>query len=268
MKRSAATTASPTFPAPTLAPPAAPALPLEPSPDPAPFPYRDWLAAKDELETALRRGPCYGLVTGASGTGKTSLCHVLTASLDDRPLLYLSASRVSLLSVVRFFAHALHVMPRRSSIETIRALVDAIKDRVTRPVLWIDEADHMPAATLTELRSLVEADPAPTPLLSLVLSGLPELRAQLEAPELFPLKRRLVVRAVLEGLRRDELAPFLAHRFGDAARRVPASLHDELFERTRGAPALVDRIIAHALSRTPKPLDDADLREALDAAGL
>jgi type II secretory pathway predicted ATPase ExeA len=76
--------------------------------------------------------------------------------------------------------------------------------------------------------------------------------AQLEAPELFPLKRRLVVRVALDGLRRDELDAFLAHRFGDAARRVPPSLKDELFERTRGAPALVDRVVAYALARPTK----------------
>jgi type II secretory pathway predicted ATPase ExeA len=277
MKRAATTTTTTTFPAPSLSTtPMAPLLPLDPAPNqvpsqvpnPAAFPYRDWLAAKNELETALRRGPCYGMVTGASGTGKTSLCHVLTASLDDRQLLYLSASRVSLLGVVRFFAQVLRVVPRRSSIETIKVLVDVIKDRATRPVLWIDEADRLPTATLTELRSLVEADPAPTPLLSLILSGPPELRAQLEAPELFPLKRRLVVRAVLDGLRRDELDPFLGHRFGDAARRVPASQKDELFERTRGAPALVHRVVAYALGRTTKTLGDSELREALDAAGL
>ena len=266
MKRSATATALPAFP--TSTPSTGPVLPLEPLPNPAPFPYRDWLAAKHEFETALRRGPCYGLLTGASGTGKTSLCHALTASLDDRQLLYLSASRVSLLGVVRFFAQVLRVVPRRSSIETIKVLVDVIKDRATRPVLWVDEADRLPTATLTELRSLVEVDPAPTPLLSLILSGPPELRAQLEAPELFPLKRRLAVRAVLDGLRRDELAPFLGHRFGDAARRVPASLHDELFERSRGAPALVDRVVAFALGRTTKTLGDGELREALDAAGL
>jgi type II secretory pathway predicted ATPase ExeA len=249
---------------------AAPVLQLESSPNPAPFPYRDWLAAKDELEAALRRGPCYGLVTGASGTGKTSLCHALTASLDDTrgQMLYLSASRVSLLGVVRYFAQVLRVTPRRSSVETIKVLVDVIKERTVRPVLWIDEADRMPMATLTELRSFVEADPAPTPLLSLILSGPPELRTQLEAPELFPLKRRLLVRAILDGLRRDELDPFLVHRFGDAARRVPAALKDELFERTRGAPALVERVVAYALARTTKPLGDGELREALDVASL
>lgn len=249
---------------------APPALPLDPSPNPAPFPYRDWTAAKDELESQLRRGTFYGLVTGASGTGKTSLCHAVAASLDAArvQLLYLSASRVSLLSVVRYFAQVLRVVPRRSSVETTKALVDVIKERSVRPVLWIDEADHLPMATLTELRSLVEFEPAPQPLLSLVLSGPPELRSTLEAPALFPLKRRLLVRATLDGLRRDELDAFLVHRFGDAARRVPQSLRDELFERTRGAPALVDRIVAQALARSTKTLGDGELREAFDAAAL
>jgi len=247
-----------------------PALNLELSPNPAPFPYRDWTTAKDELEAALRRGTCYGLVTGASGTGKTSLCHALTAA-EGEPrgqLLYLSASRVSLLSVVRYIAQVLRVPPRRSSVETIKALVDVIKDRTIRPVLWVDEADHLPVATLTELRSLIEFDPAPQPLLSLILSGPPELKTQLEAPALFPLKRRLVVRVALDGLRRDELDAFLAHRFGEAARRVSPSLKDELFERTRGAPALVDRVVAYALARTAKTLGDAELQEALDVTGL
>lgn len=247
-----------------------PTLALDPTPHPAPFPYRDWTQAKDELDAQLRRGTFYALVTGPSGTGKTSLCQVLTPADGDArgPILYLSASRVSLLGVVRYFAQVLRVAPRRSSIETIKVLVDVIKDRSVRPALWIDEADRIPVATLTELRSLVEADPAPQPLLSLILSGSPELRATLEAPELFPLKRRLTVRVVLDGLRRDELAPFLVHRFGDAARRVPASLHDELFERSRGAPALVDRVVGHALARSAKTLGDSELREAFDAIGL
>ena len=114
---------------------------------------------------------------------------------------------------MRYFAQVLRIVPRRSSVETIKALGDVIKDRSTRPVLWIDEADRMSMATLTELRSLVEFDPAPAPLLSLILSGPPELRTALEAPELFALKRRLIVRATLEGLRRDELDPFLVHRY-------------------------------------------------------
>jgi type II secretory pathway predicted ATPase ExeA len=242
----------------------------ETEPSLAPFPYRDWIHAKDGLVAAIRRGTFYGLVTGASGTGKTSLCHALQSSLGDPKvqILYLCAARVSLLSVVRYFAQVLRVAPRCSSVETTKALVDTIKERSAKPVFWIDEADRMPPSTLTELRSLVEFDPEPTPLLSLILSGPPELSSTLNAPELFPLKRRIMLRAVLEGLRRDELEPFLLHRFGDAAKRVPLALKDELFERTRGAPALVDRVLSHSLASSAKTLSDDDLREALDAAGL
>lgn len=234
----------------------------------APFPYHDWNQAKDALESAARRGTFYALVTGASGTGKTSLCHALAIDRQKSPVLYLSASRVSLLSVVRYFAQVLRVPPRRSSVETTKALVDVLRERSARPLVWIDEADRLPRDTLTELRSLVEFDPEPAPLTSLVLSGPPELRAILDAPEMFPLKRRVSLRVILEGLRRDELDPFLVHRFGDGARRVPVALKDELFERTRGAPALVDRVVGHALGRTQRVLGDADLREALDGAGL
>lgn len=239
-------------------------------PSAAPFPYRDWTAAKDALDAEVARGTFYALVTGASGTGKTSLCHAVSGAVDQKKtqVLYLSASRASLLSVVRYFAQVLRVAPRRSSVETTKALVDVLRERSARPVVWIDEADRMPLSTLAELRSFVEFDPEPAPLLSLVLSGPPELRSTLDAPQMFPLKRRVSLRLVLEGLRRDELEPFLIHRFGDGARRVPASLKDELFERTRGAPALVDRIVGHALGRTAKVLGDPDLREALDAAGL
>jgi type II secretory pathway predicted ATPase ExeA len=234
----------------------------------APFPYRDWTQAKNVLETAITRGAFYALVTGASGTGKTSLCHALSIDRQKSPVLYLSASRISLLSITRYFAQVLRVTPRRSSVETTKAMVDVLRERSARPLIWIDEADRLPSGTLTELRSLIEFDPEPTPLFSLVLSGPPELRSTLDAPDMFPLKRRIWVRVVLEGLHRDELDPFLAHRFGEGAKRVPLALKDDLFERTRGAPALIDRVVGLALGRTAKTLADADLREALDAQGL
>jgi type II secretory pathway predicted ATPase ExeA len=114
----------------------------EAQPIAAPFPYHDWNQAKEGLEAAARRGTFYALVTGASGTGKTSLCHALAVDRQKSPVLYLSASRVSLLSVVRYFAQVLRVPPRRSSVETTKALVDVLRERSARPIVWIDEADR------------------------------------------------------------------------------------------------------------------------------
>ena len=42
-------------------------------PNIAPFPYRDYVTAKEDLELAMRSGVFYAVVIGPSGTGKTSL---------------------------------------------------------------------------------------------------------------------------------------------------------------------------------------------------
>lgn len=244
--------------------------PLSETPNLGPYPYRDWVQAKATLEAALARGIFYALVTGPSGTGKTSLCRALSSTLDRQKhqILYLCSSRVSFLSVVRYFAQLLRVAPRRSAVETTKVLCDVLKDRGARQLIWIDEADRFPSDTLIELRSLTEFDHEHGPLVNLVLSGPPELRIRLDAPELFALKRRISIKLALEGLRREELDPFLVHRFGAEAKRVPQSLKDDLFERTRGTPALIDHVIAAALARTTGHLGDPELREALDVAGL
>jgi len=263
MKRSAAAAAASPPPAPTAD---------EAAPNLAPFPYRDYLAARTELASALERGPFYALILGASGTGKTSLVRELSAILDRHrhQLLYLSAPRVSLLSVVRYFAQALRVTPRRSSLETIKVIADVLQAQPTQLVAWIDEAAGLPPDTLSELRSMAEFNHEVPQVFSIVLAGTPELRQSLDAPALFPLKRRITVRVSLDGLRRDELDPFLLHRFGAAEhKRIPVGLRDELFERANGIPALVDRVVRHALGRAGKsPIDDERLREAFDACSL
>jgi type II secretory pathway predicted ATPase ExeA len=106
-------------------------------------------------------------------------------------------------------------------------------------------------------------------LFSVVLSGLPPLLSLLDAPALFPLKRRIALRWTLAGLRREELDPFLGHRFGSVdAQRVPLAVRDELFERTQATPALLDRVVRQALRTTDGQLDPEQIRVALDLAGL
>jgi type II secretory pathway predicted ATPase ExeA len=243
----------------------------EATPNPAPFAYRDYVTGKSDLKGALGRGPFYGLVIGASGTGKTSLARDLSAELDrhQHQLLYLSAPRVSLLSVVRYFAQSLRVTPRRSSLETIKVIADVLASQPTHLVAWIDEAAGLPADTLSELRSMAEFNCDVPQVFSVVLAGPPELRLLLDAPALFPLKRRITVRATLDGLRRDELDAFLTHRFGADARRMVVGLRDELFERAHGVPALVDRVVRYALERAGRgTVEDEALREAFDACAL
>jgi type II secretory pathway predicted ATPase ExeA len=248
------------------------ALSADEAPNSATFPYQDYVKAMTDIEAAIKRGPFWGVVVGASGTGKTSLVRDLSASIDrhQHQILYLSSPRVSLLSVARYFAQVLHVQPRRSSLETIKVIAEFLERQPAHLLAWIDEATGVPLDTLSELRSLAEFNHEVPQIFSIVLSGTPELRTTLDSPALFPLKRRITVRSTLDGLRRDELDAFLAHRFGAAdQRRVPLALRDELFERTRAIPALCDRVVQHALERSAKGIiTEEHLREAFDASGL
>ena len=112
---------------------------------------------------------------------------------------------------------------------------------------------------------LAESSPSAELLMSIVLSGLSELQERLNAPALFPLKRRLSLRWTLAGLHRDELDPFLVHRFGSRdAQRLPQHLRDELFERTQAVPALIDQVVRHALAQSDQSVDPEVLRAILD----
>jgi general secretion pathway protein A len=221
----------------------------------------------------LFAGPCsYVAILGASGMGKTSLARELLAKLDGtrNTLLYLSSSRISAMGVVRCVAHKLHIWPKRNYLETVQLVSAALSRAPGQVMLWIDEADQADADTLQEVRMIAESELKATPLLSVVLSGLPALAANLDSSALFPLKRRIAQHLLLAGLKRDELDPFLCHRFGpDAEQRIPKAFRDELFERAQAAPAVIDKIITKALAqKSAGPIDKEVCHAILDANGL
>jgi type II secretory pathway predicted ATPase ExeA len=179
-----------------------------PTPQSRPFPYADYVTARRALDAAVAGEPFYGLLTGASGTGKTCLLRELSEQLDRHRhlVVYVSSKHASLVGVARLLAVRVHVTPRRSF---------------------------------------------------------------LESPSLFPLKRRIGLRLVLAGLRRDELDAFVVHRFGAAeAARLGDDLRDELFERTQAAPALIDRTVHRALAAGDGPVYMEQIRAVLDSFSL
>ena len=240
-------------------------------PNNGPFPYADYIQAKQAIQKALHGQRFYGLVTGPSGTGKTCLVRDISADIDrgHHHIIYVSSSRASLISIVRLLALTFHVNPHRSHLETIHTLGEAIQSHATHLLLWLDEADQLDLDVLQQLRMLPEASPSAEPLMSIVLSGLSDLVNNLNAPSMFPLKRRISLRCTLAGLRRDELDPFIEHRFGTRdAQRIPPDVRNELFERTQASPALIDQVVRHALAQSNDRINTETLHAIFDIQGL
>ncbi len=249
---------------------AAPAPGPDDAPHEGPFPYRDYVVAHKALLRALESGHFYASVDGPSGTGKSSLARQLSAELSASrvQIVYVSSTSASAFGLVNLLARALRVRQKRTALETAQRCVVALKGALPlRYGLWFDEAHEADQDTLDEIRALAEADLGTSQILSVVLSGLPDLRILLDSPGLFPLKRRLAFRCRLSGLGRDELDAFLAYRFGAATPgRFASGLRDELFERTEALPALVQKIVAFVLARAGDgPISESALREGFDA---
>lgn len=246
------------------------AAPTPRQPKSGPFLYADYVRAQADLQAALEAGPFYGVLTGASGMGKSSLLHRLASVADAHrfQFVYLSSSRANVTNLVRFLAASLRITPCRSHLETVQAFASALRSQPSHLVVHVDESDRVDPEALQELRVLAECDASGRQLFSVVLSGLPDLVSLLDSPALFPLKRRVSVRAQLTGLTRDELEPFLEHRFGEEADRIPASVHDELFERTQGAPGVLESVLRLPLARTKGRLTADQVRAGLDPLGL
>jgi len=240
-------------------------------PNGAPFPYGDYVQAQRDLQDIFA-GPCtYSTICAASGMGKTSLARGLNQHNEGtrNTILYLSSSRVCAMGVVRCVAQRLHIWPKRNYLETVRLVADALSKNSGHVMLWIDEADQVDVATLQEIRMVAESELTDTPLMSVVLSGLPSLANLLDTSALFPLKRRIEIQCILAGLRRNELDSFLVHRFGTAGEeRIPAAIRDELFERTQAAPAVIDKVVRRALGRDKGLIDVEVFRAVLDTYGL
>lgn len=230
-------------------------------------PYDKELAADDlfpsasllELNARLKhlidmRG--IGLVTGDSGSGKTTTCRHMVANLHSGlyRVLYVSMTTGNVMDLYKSIAWELGL-----SIERNRAaLFKQIRTEVSRlcaenrvkPVLIIDEAHHLRVDLLEDMRLLTNYAMDSENRLTVVLVGHPELRRRMGMAALDALAQRIVVRANVRGIARDEMGAYLAHRLKLAGSELPLfepPTVEAIFQASSGLPRKANNLAHHSL---------------------
>jgi type II secretory pathway predicted ATPase ExeA len=254
--------------------------PFRPTPDSGCYyPASGHERGLERLQRALGDGEGLALLTGAPGTGKTVLCHCLLERLGPGVTsAFLThgrfGNRAGLLRAILFDLSLPY--EGRTEQDARLALADFLLSNYAggrSTVLVVDEAHHLDADLLEELRLLGNLEAPQGKALQVVLAAQPSLLATLARPELSALGQRLAVRAVVEPMGAEEAADYLAHQLRGAGGK-PEDIFDaeamELLARgTHGVPRLLNQAAHEALTLAcAAEVRPADAEAALEALAL
>ncbi|MGS0691128.1 AAA family ATPase [Shewanella sp. 30m-9] len=215
------------------------------------------------------------LLTGEVGTGKTTVSRCLLQQLPDNTdtafILNPSLTESELLATL---CDELGIVYGDNP--SLKQLTDLIskflldnhsKDRNT--VLIIDEAQHLRAEVLEQLRLLTNLETDTKKLLQVILIGQPELQQLLKRQELRQLAQRITARYHLLPLTLEEVALYVQHRLQVAGRHEPLfhkSAIKALHKYSGGIPRLINLLCERALmasyAQSKVPIDNKMVRLA------
>src|SRR6185295_8531234 len=181
----------------------------------------------EALIYAITHGEGIVKVTGEVGSGKTMLCSMLQSRLPAHvESVYLANPSVAPDEVLHAIAFELQLGVDRAAdrLEVMHAVQDYLVQRHAegkRVVVFIEESQSMPLATLEEIRLLSNLETRTDKLLQIVLFGQPELDENLRQPNIRQLRERITHSFGLEPLTPGEIREYLMFRLRAAGYRGP-----------------------------------------------
>ena len=234
--------------------------PFEITPDPSfLFPTRRHNEALAALYYGVRRHKGFVVLTGEVGTGKTLLLRCLLQLLkesDDVKYAYVFNGRLSPLEFLQYIAGDLGLKASgKNKSELLLELASYVVSRGEKKlttVLVVDEAHHLSADILEEIRLLTNLETADEKLLQILLVGQPELDETMDSVDLRQLKQRIALRSHLAALDANETRGYIERRLQLAGSPNPSSLFPQetiaaIHKHSRGIPRLINTICENAL---------------------
>ncbi len=175
-------------------------------------------AVLDALVYAITSGEGIIKVVGEVGSGKTMLCRMLQAVLPEKiESIYLAIPSVAPEDVLHAIAFELQLkLPKNADRLKVMQILQAhlLKRHAEgkQVVIFVEEAQAMPLATLEEIRLLSNLETKQDKLLQIVLFGQPELDENLNQTHIRQLRERITHSFHLGPLQTKDIGEYLIFR--------------------------------------------------------
>lgn len=240
--------------------------------------------AARRIQSAFAQGERIALLLGDHGLGKTLLAQHLVGLAEARGVQSAWAACVPEVSgsalYQMFLADLGQPFSLKSSVELRIQLVDHLLPIVSESksvLLVVDEAQHVPTATLEELRPLIEmVSPNGTPGVQLLLVGTEQLLTQLHGSLQLGLRTWVGCQAELKALDLAAAERYLVQQWklagGQPQKHATEEAWSMLAELSNGVPLVLHRLTQRAFTLSEeleqKSLDAEIVWEAAQELGL
>lgn len=220
--------------------------------------------AYEELLNGILRDESLLLLTGETGSGKTTLCRAVIGALDRNVSCILHQPYMTGPEMLRLIVRDFGLVTREELRKGVLAgadvaqLMDVIETFLrslvplqARAIVVLDEAQSLSPTLLDEIRMLTAFEENGRRLVQIVLCGQPMLLNTLKTEPMYALNERITRRVVLQPLSKDEVDSYINHRLGIAGAEGSITFQSDavrlIADLSRGLPRRVNLLCDRVL---------------------
>jgi type II secretory pathway predicted ATPase ExeA/outer membrane protein OmpA-like peptidoglycan-associated protein len=242
------------------------------------FRHRSYARARAYLQFALNRAEGFVTITGAPGTGKTTLLNELLAESEAArfAVARLNTPQLGPDDLLHMVAYAFGQVPDGQSkayvLHHLERYLQRQSHAASRTLLVIDEAQDLSPAALEEVRLLTNLEFNAHPLLQVFLVGQEQLDEIIDAAAMVQLQQRLIAHARIEPMMAEESADYIRYRLRAAGwsadPRMGEDVLHEIAACAHGVPRrinlLCSRLFLYGAVEQKHRFDVADVRQVVE----